>query len=77
MAKMKWISVKDGLPRIKDRGGNKNPSSDKVLCYSNGEYAVGCRWMCGEEEHFIAYGICDECLGEITHWMPLPNPPKE
>ena len=59
-----WISVKDRLP-----------DKDKyVWCYSNkngGDMFVGYRgyisgdWMEGGSLH----------IGDVTHWMPLPQPP--
>lgn len=57
-----WISVKDRLPETKPF---------KCLCYSakHNTYTVGTYtdwgWM-------FPY-FC----GEMTHWMPLPEPPKE
>ena len=67
---MKWISVKDRLP----------PNKDRYLCA--GVEAVGGRlhkahvrilklyytWVSDWEdaENFV-----------VTHWMPLPEPPKE
>lgn len=59
-----WISVKDRMPR----------ESDPVLVWGNGFIEVGWygetlgRWM---SENF------DYDEGEVTHWMPLPEPPKE
>ena len=56
-----WISVKDKLPK-----GDK-----KVLCYSdsNGGY------LCIDNLGMRGYEWC-QCFS-ITHWMPLPDPPKE
>ena len=59
-----WISVKDGLPES---------GKESVL--------IGLRW--GE----VDIGWCEDGRwrsefvneyedGEVTHWMPLPNPPK-
>ena len=60
----KWISVKNGLPEIK------------------GYYLV-----CYYDSYFDSYGIdivyfrgksqWAKCNKYITHWMPLPEPPKE
>ena len=41
-----------------------------------------CDWIpeCWWEENYVesdANYIIDECEGIITHWMPLPEPPKE
>jgi hypothetical protein len=61
-----WISVKERLP-----GANED-----VWCYSNrnGGYTfIG----------YIGYHVRDWMengslhIGDVTHWMPLPEPPKE
>ena len=59
-----WISVKDRLP----------DKQDLYLVYSSGTYTV--QWFNGYE--WVIYS--DEWAfeaHEITHWMPLPEPPKE
>jgi len=64
---MKWISVKDKLPDV----------DIYVLGYniSWGETQVVCR-----KSHSLQ-GYCfldsDDYNVNITHWMPLPKPPKE
>ena len=73
LANYKWISVKDRMPEI----DNKSHISDTVICYSSElnrlyfsrveENAFG---QCGFEVE--KYGVVN-----ITHWMPLPEPPKE
>ena len=68
-----WISVKDRLPE---------PCID-VLCYfpitdKNWKDCYPERIAIGElrvdEKSFMFYGDEDAMP---THWMPLPNPPKE
>lgn len=57
----KWISVKDKLPN----------GSKQVLCYSkkNGGYLfMGSLGLHGKEWCL--------CFG-VTHWMPLPEFPKD
>lgn len=60
---MEWISVKDKLPLLYDR----------VLClYETGTMEVSFR--------VSKKGFCYEefkTTGKVTHWMPLPEPPKE
>ena len=61
-----WIRVKDRLPE---------PQA-KVIAFSPKfkEYAIG--QVC----HFCLDVVCEyeDCvLCGVTHWMPLPEPPKE
>jgi len=62
----RWISVEDRLPE-KDKD---------VLCYSNkngGYMFFGYRgWMI---EEWMEGGSLH--IGNVTHWMPLPEAPKE
>lgn len=69
-----WISVKDELP----------PDDEYVLVYVYGQikvyfYAVSddgqerCHWWEDEGGSFHS----DITDGDVTHWMPLPSPPKE
>lgn len=61
-----WISVKDRLPELGER----------VICTDGDavfeQYRV---------ENSCVYGMWDRCglkspMQEVTHWMPLPEPPK-
>ena len=61
-----WISVKDRLPELGER----------VICTDGDavfeQYRV---------EHSCVYGMWDRCglkspMQEVTHWMPMPKPPK-
>ena len=62
----KWISVDDRLPEV----GEIDPASGyeygAVLVYDGED-------VYEEFVHFIRPGVN---TGEITHWMPLPEPPK-
>ena len=77
-----WISVKDRLPETKE-----NPLTmdfQEVICFCDfggrpkrtdvRTYGFGQRsWE--KEPHFLhGQQIMD---GVVTHWMPLPEPPKE
>ena len=57
-----WISVEDDLPEI-----NK-----QVLTYSNNSCRMPIKVNYIFTENQWAYGAYDN----ITHWMPLPEPPK-
>jgi len=61
-----WISVEDKLPEECElvyaiREGNVEPGIYKFMAKDQWEWAP----------RFIA------CLDDITHWMPLPKPPKK
>lgn len=67
----KWISIEERLPDLHDR----------VLILDGGEIAFGelisvrkkkAYW---EGENYD-YGGCPGKAYSVTHWMPLPEPPK-
>lgn len=61
-----WISVKKRMPDI----------DETVLCYSNkngGDYFIG--YIGYRSGAWIEDGVMH--IGDVTHWMPLPKPPKE
>ena len=57
-----WISVKERLPEPYVR----------VLCYYSGRGGVRISEMFGSVPEF---GL-ETMYGKVTHWMPLPEPPK-
>ena len=64
-----WIPVSERMPNDKDF----------VWCYG---YVSGWTESDGFEAYYDAtrnkwWTVDDEKVGKITHWMPLPNPPKE
>lgn len=66
-----WISVKDKLP---DKG-------DQVLCYGeepNNIHDDGLPFKTGiyDGKNWISDHFCESSYIEVTHWMPLPEPPK-
>jgi len=76
--KMEWISVKDRMP----------PKAEDVLfCLDGGSMiVVGMltghlnRWIISIDNADAINGIdkeLDIIDREVTHWMPLPEPPKE
>ena len=68
----KWISVAERLPKY----------GSKVLVFAYGHDVLTAR-LCKKSENdypvFDCNGIYSELAkqGRITHWMPLPEPPKE
>lgn len=62
---MEWISVRSELP----------PKFKNVLAYSKfGHYGITCVDSSGEMDTFL---LEIEQKDKWTHWMPLPNPPKQ
>ena len=62
----KWISVKDRLPEEKV---NCIVNYKHAYCDTDGYWAIGFCYYDGEKFKFNP-------LYKITHWMPLPEPPK-
>lgn len=68
-----WISVKDRLPE----------ESKNVLVYCKGGYmsSVSFSHMWKAFNHFDSQGDPTEgdnhCFLDVTHWMPMPEPPEE
>ena len=64
-----WISVKDRLPK----------KTETVLCWKNEYGCFVARYIklkyTEDWYEFVAVGG-GVAVG-VTHWMPLPNPPKE
>lgn len=66
-----WISVKDRLPEV----------FDEVIVYFNGSISIA--WRETEKRkrgivgwHWDSQMSYPESLVNVTHWMPLPNPPE-
>lgn len=67
-----WISVEDRLPER---------NQDVIMYFDGGNMAVGW-WHDNDEDitFWCAYtddGFYTDCECIPTHWMPLPQPPKE
>lgn len=63
---MDWISVKDRLPE----------DDAMYLVYGRNGYGIAFAVYYGDGEWLI----CDDLTNItrfVTHWMPLPKPPKE
>ena len=73
----KWISVKDRLPK----GNRPGEISENVIVRTtDGEVTTGWLDALGSDKWWLVIGTDDShtCwgLGYVTHWMPLPQPPK-
>ena len=69
-----WISVKDGPP--------DSDEYDWVLAYVhiNNEidnFAIIAEYVNGEWRRDVDYANLSALGMRVTHWMPLPEPPKE
>lgn len=85
---MKWISAKDRLPELKNTANNRLPdlkASDPVLAVGKrGEMRV-VRYetdIDDEDGTEMMYWNMDDDTGTaqleyFTHWIPLPEPPKD
>ena len=61
-----WISVKDRLPE----------KGEEVLVFDTRENWTGFAWL-RPDETWTSLGFDFPFdLGEVTHWMPLPQSPK-
>ena len=59
-----WISVKDRLP--------ENGKKVLVYCKENkNDYEIG-----AYSDTYRGFFVRQTCYENITHWMPLPQPPK-
>ena len=63
-----WISVKERLPE-----------DGKVLCVRKSEAFRGRRYVdiLNVDHGYFMDGAFVVSDGNVTHWMPLPEPPKE
>ena len=60
-----WISVEDRLP------------DESVSCLVFGPDGNYVGWVCDPVQKWWAReGDLDDYCVEVTHWMPLPEPPK-
>lgn len=60
--KNKWISVKDKMPK----------NGEQVIAYNGKSVEVGL-YCFSESFRYFDYSKKNH---NITHWMPLPSPPK-
>ena len=76
-----WISVKDRLPECINAESNSHQVTDMVLATAAGYilfgyfdiYKYNGTWEFVSVDTDLDF---DRCV-TVTHWMPLPEPPKE
>jgi hypothetical protein len=66
-----WVSVKDRLPK-KNELVLVNGDDGIFRAYCDGDLEFP-SWQCSPIGSYAG----DGCVFGITHWMPLPKPPKE
>ena len=66
LIKSKWIPITERLPSREGR---------YITAFSNGEVGENV-FLIFRDSHTKWY-YNSEDTGEVTHWMPLPEPPKE
>ena len=65
---MKWISVEEKLPE----------KYTIVLCYKDNRWRLGYYIGASYSKGMAAFRYPkDQFAFGVTHWMPLPEPPKE
>lgn len=70
---MDWISIAECKPKIKD-----NWHSDMVLvCHGNPFDDSVDVWMCYMKQDGSFLDNEGQKFINVTHWMPLPEPPKQ
>ena len=63
-----WISVKDDLPCNHEELIDGNITHPVLVRHKNGKYELTVM------AHFVRWNFM---FGDITHWMPIPEIPKE
>lgn len=80
---MEWISVKDRLPEeMPENYGRKIIPCIVALksCYPKGKPTIQKRqrqWIYHYDGSFVGWEWSRLGAYRVTHWMPLPEPPKE
>lgn len=70
-----WISIKESLPKLDDRVLLFNSANNKIYI-GEMEYVYDCENEC-DSHHWYVQEISEFLEdGNISHWMPLPNPPE-
>lgn len=77
----KWIGVNERLPDIAIESNRMKVTESVLAVDSCGFVHVGVFRIYAYDNSSVFVGVdteyFDESLTDITHWMPLPEPPKE
>lgn len=78
LSKPKWIPVTERLPV----GGDDSGAVCENVCLMMDDGTVSCGWMNGITKKVYYLNARDDFvikapITQVTHWMPLPQPPKE
>jgi hypothetical protein len=75
---VKWISVKDRLPLDYKNVKNFKTRYDIIVALKSGAVIV-CDFKCGNmpKPWYVFENQYDVYTKYVTHWMPLPEPPKD
>ncbi len=76
--KQRWIPVTERLPI----GGDDSGAICENVCLLMNDGTVSCGWMNGITKKVYYLNARDDVIiiapiTRVTHWMPLPEPPKE
>ena len=70
---MEWILAKEKLPEVNEKWGE----SDYVLVYHNPTSDQGVAWNNSKMKRwYLSHSLTPSLPINVTHWMPLPEPPK-
>lgn len=70
----RWIPCGERMPDlIPCKAGTAY--SEKVIVWTAGRKAMVCVW--DGKDWFVPYGFWEVWGKDVTHWMPLPEPPEE
>ena len=70
-----WIDINDRLPpEPENRTG---PSSVKTVLFLTDHGKITTGYYCGNNRYFLDNQVFAWNKRNITHWMPLPDPPKK
>ena len=64
-----WVSVEDRLPE-------RNLDNALILISFKGKYLYYVAYF-EDGKWYVPNMYGRDCLKDVTHWMPLPEPPKE
>ena len=63
----KWVSVKDRLPE----------NDTRVLAYCKDRCIHDVKWRWADNAWYDKGSAAVYLAGFVTHWLPMPEPPKE